>query len=59
MPFLYWLSATSESWDRMMRINTRGPMLAYKYAAEQMIKQGRGGRIIGKWDPVLLFLEIV
>lgn len=30
-----------------MAINTRGPFLCYKYAAEQMIKQGRGGRIIG------------
>lgn len=30
-----------------MIINTRGPFLCYKYAAEQMIKQGRGGRIIG------------
>lgn len=30
-----------------MAINVRGVMLSYKYAATQMIKQGRGGRIIG------------
>ena len=30
-----------------MAVNARGPFLCYKYAAEQMIKQGRGGRIIG------------
>ena len=30
-----------------MAINARGPFLCYKYAAEQMIKQGHGGRIIG------------
>ena len=31
----------------MMAINGRGTFLCYKYAAEQMIKQGRGGRIVG------------
>ena len=30
-----------------MAVNIRGPFLCYKYAAQQMIKQGRGGRIIG------------
>lgn len=30
-----------------MAVNARGPFLCYKYAARQMIKQGRGGRIIG------------
>lgn len=30
-----------------MAVNTRGTFLCYKYAAQQMIKQGRGGRIIG------------
>ncbi|KIJ16158.1 hypothetical protein PAXINDRAFT_11203 [Paxillus involutus ATCC 200175] len=34
-------------WDRIMAVNARGSFLCYKYAAEQMIKQGRGGRIIG------------
>ncbi|KAN0082477.1 hypothetical protein V8E55_008272 [Tylopilus felleus] len=34
-------------WKRVMAVNIRGPFLCYKYAAQQMIKQGRGGRIIG------------
>ncbi|KAF9459800.1 short chain oxidoreductase [Collybia nuda] len=36
-----------EDWDRIFSINSRGVFLCYKYAAQQMIKQGRGGRIIG------------
>lgn len=36
-----------ETWDRIMDVNLRGVMLCYKYAALQMIKQGRGGRILG------------
>ncbi len=38
---------TVEDWDRVMGINVRSVMLAYKHAARQMIKQGRGGRIVG------------
>ncbi|KAF9477690.1 acetoin reductase family protein [Pholiota conissans] len=34
-------------WDRTLAINTRGLFLCYRHAAKQMIKQGRGGRIIG------------
>ncbi|CCM01196.1 uncharacterized protein FIBRA_03244 [Fibroporia radiculosa] len=41
------LQTTTEEWDRIMAINLRGVMLCYRYAALQMIKQGRGGRIIG------------
>ncbi|KAJ7699217.1 acetoin reductase family protein [Mycena rosella] len=41
------VEATSEQWDRIMNINGRGTFLCYKYAGIQMIKQGRGGRIIG------------
>ncbi|OCH90205.1 NAD(P)-binding protein [Obba rivulosa] len=42
------LTETSvEEWERTMSVNLRGAMLSYKYAAQQMIKQGRGGRIIG------------
>ncbi|KAI0727482.1 hypothetical protein C8Q72DRAFT_840256 [Fomitopsis betulina] len=36
-----------EEWDRVFAVNVRGTMLQYKYAARQMIKQGRGGRILG------------
>ncbi|KII91344.1 hypothetical protein PLICRDRAFT_51515 [Plicaturopsis crispa FD-325 SS-3] len=41
------LDTSTEDFDRIMRVNARGPFLQYKIAAEQMIKQGRGGRIIG------------
>ena len=41
------LTATVEEWDRLFSVNARGTFLCYKYAAIQMIKQGRGGRIIG------------
>jgi acetoin reductase-like protein len=41
------VSSTVESWDRTLSVNARGPYLCYKYAAMQMIEQGRGGRIIG------------
>ncbi|KAF5371639.1 hypothetical protein D9758_003558 [Tetrapyrgos nigripes] len=39
--------ATVEEWDRIFSINARGTFLCYKYAGNQMVKQGRGGRIIG------------
>jgi len=38
---------TAEEWDRIMAVNSRGTFLCYKYAAMQMVRQGRGGRIIG------------
>ncbi|KAJ7621482.1 acetoin reductase family protein [Roridomyces roridus] len=38
---------TVEEWDRVMNFNARGTFLSYKYAGLQMVKQGRGGRIIG------------
>jgi len=41
------VNVSVEQWDRVMATNVRGVMLCYKYAAKQMIKQGRGGRIIG------------
>ncbi|TFY76349.1 hypothetical protein EWM64_g7664 [Hericium alpestre] len=41
------VDTTAEEFDRVLAINARGPMLCYKYAAIQMIAQGRGGRIIG------------
>lgn len=39
--------ATTDEWDRVMGVNARGTFLCYKYAARQMITQGRGGRIVG------------
>ncbi|KAF8547027.1 short chain oxidoreductase [Imleria badia] len=41
------VSTDLDVWERVMAVNARGPFLCYKYAAQQMIKQGRGGRIIG------------
>lgn len=41
------VSSTVELWDHTLSVNARGPFLCYKYAAMQMIEQGRGGRIIG------------
>ncbi|KAG1739898.1 uncharacterized protein EDB91DRAFT_1248658 [Suillus paluster] len=41
------ISSTVESWDHTLTVNARGTYLCYKYAAMQMIDQGRGGRIIG------------
>lgn len=36
-----------EDFERIMAINVLGVMLCFKHAAMQMIKQGRGGRLIG------------
>ncbi|KAF9260785.1 short chain oxidoreductase [Marasmius fiardii PR-910] len=41
------IEMTAEQWDKVFAINSLGTFLCYKYAAIQMIKQGRGGRIIG------------
>uniref|UniRef100_A0A8H7XSB0 Uncharacterized protein n=1 Tax=Psilocybe cubensis TaxID=181762 RepID=A0A8H7XSB0_PSICU len=41
------IQVSAKEWDRVMAINGRGVFLCYKYAAIQMIKQGRGGRIVG------------
>ncbi|KAI0049345.1 acetoin reductase family protein [Auriscalpium vulgare] len=38
---------TVDEFDRVQSVNLRGTFLTYKYAAKQMVKQGRGGRIIG------------
>jgi len=39
--------ASVDDFDWLMNINARGVMLSFKYAAQQMIKQGGGGKIIG------------
>lgn len=41
------LETSGEDFDCITSVNLRGVMLCYKYAAIQMIAQGRGGRIIG------------
>ncbi|KAF7419257.1 hypothetical protein PC9H_001844 [Pleurotus ostreatus] len=38
---------TTDEWDRLFAVNVRGTFLCYKHAADAMIKQGRGGRILG------------
>ncbi|KAI0668486.1 NAD-P-binding protein [Trametes maxima] len=38
---------TVEDFDSIMAVNVLGVMLSMKHSARQMIKQGRGGRIIG------------
>lgn len=47
-----------EEWDRLFSVNARGTFLCYKYAAIQMIKQGRGGRIIGTRDTTSYLLLV-
>ncbi|KAG1813604.1 uncharacterized protein BJ212DRAFT_1447819 [Suillus subaureus] len=41
------VDATVESWDHIFSVNARGTYLCHKYAAMQMIEQGRGSQIIG------------
>ncbi|THH26902.1 hypothetical protein EUX98_g7291 [Antrodiella citrinella] len=41
------IETTVEDWNKIHSINALGVMLCFKHAAIQMIKQGRGGRIIG------------
>jgi NAD(P)-dependent dehydrogenase (short-subunit alcohol dehydrogenase family) len=38
---------TLENWEHIMQVNATSAFLCYKYAAVQMVKQGRGGRIVG------------
>jgi len=37
---------SAEEIDRIFSVNVRGVFLSYKYAANQMIKQGKGGKLI-------------
>ncbi|PSR74402.1 hypothetical protein PHLCEN_2v9910 [Hermanssonia centrifuga] len=45
--FKPFLETSIEEWGKQLAVNATGTMLCFKIAAEQMIKQGRGGRIIG------------
>jgi meso-butanediol dehydrogenase / (S,S)-butanediol dehydrogenase / diacetyl reductase len=38
---------TIDEWDRVMSINAKGMFMCYREAGRQMIRQGRGGKIIG------------
>ncbi|KAF8622995.1 hypothetical protein AX15_006588 [Amanita polypyramis BW_CC] len=40
------LKTTVNDFDKIFAVNVRGTYLCLRYAAEQMIKQGRGGRIV-------------
>lgn len=40
------LECTADDWQRTFAVNGLGTFLLIKYAAQQMVKQGRGGRII-------------
>ncbi len=40
------LEGTAEEWDRMNRVNARGPFLMTREIARAMVSQGAGGRII-------------
>ncbi|KAJ3487423.1 hypothetical protein NLJ89_g11712 [Agrocybe chaxingu] len=41
------LESTTQEFERVLSVNVIGVYHCYKYAALQMVKQGRGGRIIG------------
>jgi len=41
------LDMTVEQFDRVINVNLRGVFLTYKYTGLQMVKQNRGGRILG------------
>lgn len=40
------LSLNVEEFDMVMKVNARGEFLCLKHGAAQMVKQGRGGRIV-------------
>ncbi|THH30263.1 hypothetical protein EUX98_g3927 [Antrodiella citrinella] len=41
------LDTPLDAWNKVYDVNVKGLMLCYRHAALQMIRQGRGGRIIG------------
>jgi acetoin reductase-like protein len=47
IPSAGFLETPTKDLQRMFTVNTLSTFLCYKYAAQQMVKQGRGGRIIG------------
>jgi NAD(P)-dependent dehydrogenase (short-subunit alcohol dehydrogenase family) len=51
------VNADADTWDQVMRINLRGPMLAAKYAIPQMIARG-GGAIVNISSGMGMFGEL-
>ncbi|KAL5513911.1 hypothetical protein ACEPAG_2672 [Sanghuangporus baumii] len=45
-PLSPFLETSTEDFDKVLAVNARGTFLLFKFAALQMIKQGRGGRLI-------------
>ncbi|KAF8877168.1 NAD-P-binding protein [Infundibulicybe gibba] len=41
------VETTLDEWEKIFSVNSRGVFLCYKHAAQRMIQQGKGGRIIG------------
>lgn len=40
-------TANLDDWDAIFAVNVKGTFLCFKYAAQQMVAQGRGGRLVG------------
>jgi NAD(P)-dependent dehydrogenase (short-subunit alcohol dehydrogenase family) len=47
---MFLLLVSLEAWERYLSVNLTGVFLCYRAAAQQMLKQGHGGRIIGEWQ---------
>lgn len=45
------ITVDQDTWDKIFSVNVRGMMFCYKWAAKQMIKQGKGGKLIGRSIP--------
>ena len=45
--FIESFTVNIDDFDRVVAVNLRGVMLCYQLAARQMVKQKRGGRLIG------------
>src|SRR5262249_31384676 len=45
-PFAAALHATEEHWDRVLDVNLKGAFFAAQAAAQQMVAEGHGGRIV-------------
>lgn len=39
--------ADLDTWDANFAVSAKGTFLSFKYAAKQMVAQGRGGRLVG------------